>query len=570
MTAAHKLVDPATEPVLVELRARVVLFGPVHEGVVLSLHPYGVSVRRIGLLGVTLGPDHHYFAYKNLRTVDHGDHLFLTDATDETRTLTLSGSGASVLGQLLEILETDGEEQVFAASGHSSTRFGIQMNGVALGGATGLLFVPLGVFGLLTAATVRMSMDDIRWVQADDNGIQVHGAEDGQQAVYLESKRPLAAGFAEWWLARQPLPEPTDAADLTCMWIDQQEGILSHGSLRLIPGGIALQSIEGPARLLRSSGLQLEMSDPTQRAGSTHRVRLRVKGVPHTLWLDAAEEGAARLSAHLSANVGVAWPSDFQASAWKGAAGGWEVIRLLVPGEGEVVVPGIKIDVGERGITLPVDAPIQLGAPPFDVGKRLRVELVNSRGGLSFTAIVAQLRTSGDIPTDAPDRQILLVPTDLKPGRRPPRRSVFRALVSQDLRATVSIGEGDRWTGRLLNLSSEGAGIELDADPTNLEEGSIVTAKLTLSSGERVRVHGEVRHHSALEEGSVALGLRFIGSSERLRTRFQRAALQLEREFQLIEAEALEDTDALPSVPIIREPSFVEMDTVDLTIPEVT
>ncbi len=524
MQAMNPEFRPAQSPrreMFLELDAREVVVGPLQEGVRLVLGEKGGTIRRRGLLGALWGPNERQFNYDDVAVASDGASVQLGE---EEGAVSLAGSGATLLARVADLLGAEPAQGLFAAPATGRTPMGIRVRGMALGSRKGLMVVPQGAWGRLPGTTVQMPVDRIGWAASKPGGLQVYAVDaDGPFIRLSTTAEQFCESFALWMGHRAVVAAPSDSDVMSCLWLDDH-GVLSRGLVHLEPADLRLESTTGPARSRQVPSNAVSVDQPAASSSCSRRVRVRILGFPHSLWM-ATEAAAARLLSHLDATRGLAWPGSFDLVPWKRVVGTWAALRIWIPGERELVVPDATVSATDAGLC--VEANSAAVASAFPPGTHVRVEVLSDRAGLGFAATSARLAGSADTPSD----QLLLVPSGEGPTPRSGRRSLFRAPAIEELAVVVTDPEQQvAWTGRLQDLSANGAGVSLDVGPGQVRSGVPVIAAILLGSGRRLRVRCETRHIRAGEPGTQRVGLRFLAPNERLKSHFQRESLRLQRQ----------------------------------------
>lgn len=553
---------------LYDLSAREALLGPLAGSVRISLYDRGVGVQHDGVLVRQGSDDEAFFPFHHVHSQPGGDTVELRVPGEASPQHTLSGKGARILSKVLSILDDNHRVPVVGAKAEGLSPVGLPIHGIALGGAKGIVLIPSGLVGLVPNASLRLplaSLDAARW---EEGALSLTVSSDLDPRVRIQGDHLSPTTFGDWWAAALGEVEETDDNVLEAVWADAEQ-TLSPARVALVEGGLVVQSSRGPERQLRSAGLWLEADGRTDVAGGGVRVRLVVRGVRHELWLRGGRAAALALVDHLAGCRLSAWPEDFDAKTWRRCVGRWSAARVLVPGKDELVLRSPIVVSVSTGLVLCCDRLDGTRHRPLPRGRRVKVELIDDRSGLGFTAIVLDQSPSclscGGCDDQKAGQVLALFPTG-QPERRTSRRARHRIEVVDEVPVLLRHDDSQgRWEGLLHNLSAEGAGVVLGRSWPPI--GSVVELRMPVEEAGLVQVRAEMLHATPEGPDNVRLGLRFTYPTERVRSLFQREVLRFERRaLALSRKETVPTEDEEPQEPPpAPEVMWSTDDTVDLT-----
>lgn len=550
---------PAQWRHLYDLSAREAFLGPLAGAVRVALYDRGVGVG---------ADDEVFFAYQDVVGLPGGDRVELREPGTAQPRHVLTGKGARILHKLLGILDDARRVPVVGAHADGLSPVGLPIRGIALGGAKGIVLIPGGLVGLVPNASLRLSLASVDAAVWRDGGLRLEVSGDLDPRVSIRGDHLTPTTFGDWWAAALGPPGSTEDAPLEVLWADDHE-VLSPGRLELVDGGLVLRSTRGTERVLRSAGLWLEADARTTVAGGAVRMRLRVRGVTHRIWLRGGLEDAVALADHLSTCRLSAWPEDFDARTWRRCVGRWSAARVLVPGKDELVLRSPVVVSVPTGLVVCCERLHGTRQRPLPRGRRVKVELLDDRAGLGFTSIVLDQASRCLECGGCEDRnagQVLALFPIGEPERRTSRRARHRIDVVDEVPVQLrQDSPRELWRGLLHNLSAEGAGVVLDGPGPPL--GSVVELRMPIDEAGVVQVCAETLHTTPDGPDAVRLGLRFTYPTERVRSLFQREVLRFERRaLALSRKEGVPTEDDGQSEPTSAPPAGWSAEgTVDLT-----
>ena len=488
------------------------------------------------------------FAFRDVRRCPGADSVELWIPGEAAARTTLSGKGARILSEVLAILDPAREVPVVGAHADGLSPVGLPIRGIALGGARGILLIPVGLVGLVPNASLTLPLETLDAALWSDGALRLEVSGELDPRVRLQGDHLTPTSFGDWWAAAAGPTGVDSDAPLEVLWADDAR-VLSPAKLDLVDGGVVVRSTRGPDRGLRSAGLWLEASGSTDVAGGAVRVRLHVRGAAHTMWLRDGSPAARALRRHLAATRLSAWPEDFESGTWRRATGSWSAARVMVPGTDELVLRRPLVVSVSTGLVLCCAHVDGTRLRPLPRGHRVKVELLDDRSGLRFTAIVLDQSprcvSCGGCEAETAGQVLALFPTGV-PERRTSRRARHRVEVPDTVPVQLRSDDPERgWCGHLHNLSAEGAGVVLEGDGPPV--GAVVELRLPVGLAGVASVRAELLHTTADGPTTVRLGLRFVHPTERVRALFQREVLRVERRtLALASSEAGRDSEVLP------------------------
>jgi hypothetical protein len=506
-----------------------VIMGPLQERVEVRLFDRGIVLSRSGMTRSVYGTYEETYRFSEMQAADDGKGVWVSDETGARPARHVVGGAGRLLQKILGLLDPDCEQAIVAKPGHTITRFGLLVRGMVVGGPGGILLVPDGLYGLLPGGLIHVGMEDVERVERESEHIAVHTTSGRCRRLFLEADDLSLFQFAGWWarMLDTTCERGGPSESLPAVWVEQS-GRIWRGQVDLVDGGIHLASACGTAEL-SSSGLMTHIVPPEGAAADDGWIRLQVRGQVHRLWLHGGAGHREQLIAHLAAHVHTSWRDDFDGQNWSECAGTWASVRVTSPGDTEVVLRNVRIEVSTMGLVLRHDQPPEVSLLASQVRRQVLVQLVRPRKRLRMRVIhrgVVREITSGETPHMC--FRHALLPLRPHPELLPTRRAYFRVAAEEPILVELLLSSQKRPVrGEMIDLSATGTRIRL-FEPFE-PPAEMVRVRFPGSDHRMLQLRGEVLHSTEKKE-HTEVGIRFAKLNEKVRTRVQREVLRLERE----------------------------------------
>ena len=446
--------------------------------------------------------------------------MLVHDAKLERPAHHIVGSAGRMLKLILGILDPERRGRVVAAPGSATTRFGLLIRGMVVGGPNGILLIPDGLFGLLPGGLLRLGLEQIDFVSEDGDAVVVRTTNPNVNAMRLVREGLSVPRFGVWW-ARMVMDGGAvegSSRVLPVLWWEQSAK-LQRGLVRLVSGGIRVESLD-EGSVLACSGLVtfvLPAGDAYPEGGV---VRVQVRGREHTFWMLGGDEHHDALLGHLQACMHTAWPDDFDGGKWDACEGSWASARIQAPGQAEVVVRNIRVERTNLGLAVRHEQRPDVSLLAPQVRKRVFVELVQPRRRIRMRVIHRGVRREV-VERDEPESYChTLLPLGPGPEVLSSRRAYYR--VSHIPRDGLFDAARSRPVrSELVDLSATGMRVRV-------YEAYMPSEML------QVRIAGPIesssfgpRYSATRSKDGTDIGLRFAKLNENVRTVVQREVLRL-------------------------------------------
>ncbi|HCH67001.1 MAG: hypothetical protein CL927_06930 [Deltaproteobacteria bacterium] len=543
---------------LMDMGGHEVIMGPLQERLQVSFFDHGVILRRKGFVGSTYGAYEASYAYSQVQEAPSGGGVWISDPRMERPAHHIVGSGGRLLRLILGLLDDDRSGGVVAAPGSATTRFGLLIRGMVVGGPHGILLVPNGLYGLLPGGLLRLDLDEVASVLDEGDALVLHTTSSRLNTLRLMRDDLSMPRFATWWarMIRGAAPEMSPGQVLPVLWWQQSEK-LQQGCVRLVNGGIRLESDDETSELA-SSGL-LTFLLPSRDTGThQHTIRMQVRGREHELWMLGGDDHKDVLLRHLREVSHTAWPDDFDGGKWDACDGSWSSARIREPGKAEIVLRSVRVERTAMGLLVRHEhAPdVSLLAP--QIRRRIFLELIQPRRRLRMRVVhrgVRREREDRDSPESFSHK---LMPLGSGPEVLSSRRVYYRVEASTPVIVQLFDPARSRpIRSELVDLSATGIRVRVFEAYTPSED--LIQVRIASGAHRKLKLQGEILHASRHQAGTD-VGIRFAKLNENVRSVIQREVLRLEREalHRPAEQELMED-GALrirPTEPFFEEPTL--------------
>ena len=123
---------------LMDVGGLEVILGPLQERVTVGLCDRGFVLTRSGLAGSIFGAYEEFHSYADIQPVSGGRGVWVSDEQDERPAHHIVGTAGRLLRLLVEILDDERTETIVAAPGRATTRLGLLVRGMMVGGPKGI------------------------------------------------------------------------------------------------------------------------------------------------------------------------------------------------------------------------------------------------------------------------------------------------------------------------------------------------------------------------------------------------------------------------------------------------
>lgn len=535
-------------PSLLELRGHEVVYGPLYEPLRIRLHSRGVSIQRVGLLRSLFGRDSQQFRYADL--VPHGSSILLGAHDEEQLPFEVTGAAARLLHYVLSILGDARSATIVASTGSCPTRMGFEVNGVVLGGPTGLLVVPSGLFGLLAGGTLRIDLAQLQRATTQGTDLLVETNHPRVPSVRMGGDLLTLRAFARWWSRAACVPSAPGDAPLPVLWELVEDGAVRVAHIQRRPWGIRIRADDRSTETA-CSGLRIHQEGDGHTPGEQGSLTFTATGLTHRVWFLGGPQHAEALRAHLQAVQFESRTSDYVATAWKSCSGDWQSAQIHEPGVGERLMQSPTIDVTPTDFILRCDLDTFSTSLTDLFRRHVQLELANPRHRLALRCVFRRADVvRHEDPDETPYMAVSLLPLGAGPERLPSRRASVRVElttpVGAQLEGLPSVGSVQ---GTLVDLSSGGLHLHLHTDVP--PSSHVLHVCFPAVDGRPLRLACKVVH-STKRDGGYGVGVRFTDPSERVRTQLQREVHNLqrvERRMRLNQAEEAHETPAPANRP---------------------
>ena len=505
-----------------------VILGPLQERVKVSFFDRGIVLARDGLAGSIFGAYEAGYRYEQVHQAGSGGGVLVHDSKMERPAHHIVGSAGRMLKLILGILDPERRGRVVAAPGSATTRFGLLIRGMVVGGPNGILLIPDGLFGLLPGGLLRLGLEQIDFVSEDGDAVVVRTTNPNVNAMRLVREGLSVPRFGVWW-ARMVMDGGAvegSSRVLPVLWWEQSAK-LQRGLVRLVSGGIRVESLD-EGSVLACSGLVtfvLPAGDADPEGGV---VRVQVRGREHTFWMLGGDEHHDALLGHLQACMHTAWPDDFDGGKWDACEGSRASARIQAPGQAEVVVRNIRVERTNLGLAVRHEQRPDVSLLAPQVRKRVFVELVQPRRRIRMRVIHRGVRREV-VERDEPESYChTLLPLGPGPEVLSSRRAYYR--VEATFPVIVQLFDAARSRpvrSELVDLSATGMRVRVYEAYMPSEE--MLQVRIAAGAHRKLKLRAEVLHATRSKDGTD-IGLRFAKLNENVRTVVQREVLRLERE----------------------------------------
>ena len=558
MVVHRETIDISAWVHLLDIGGHEVILGPLQERLQVGIFDQGVVLRRKGFVGSTYGAYEAAYRYTQVQAAPSGSGVWISDPRMERPAHHIVGSGGRLLRLILGLLDDERAGAVVAAPGSTTNRFGLLIRGMVVGGPSGILLVPNGLYGILPGGMLSLGLDEVAFAIDEGDSVVLHTTNPRLQALRLVREDLSLQRFAEWWarMLRAAVPQGGSEQVLPVLWWEQSEK-LQRGCVRLVSGGIRLESHD-EANELASSGLLTFVLPSRDPASEPQSIRLQVRGREHELWMLGGDADRDALLRHLRRASHTAWPDDFDGGRWDACEGTWSSARIRAPGHAEVVLRSVRVDRTPMGLTVRHEhAPdVSLLAP--QIRRRVLLELIQPRRRLRMRVVhrgvVRECADKGSNEVFVHK----LMPMGTGPEVLSSRRVFYR--VEASIPVIVQLFDPARSRpirSELVDLSATGIRVRVFEPYAPSEE--LIQVRIASGAHRKLKLQGEILHATRTQAGTD-VGIRFAKMNENVRAVVQREVLRLEREalHRPVDQELLEE-GALrirPIEPLFEEPTL--------------
>jgi c-di-GMP-binding flagellar brake protein YcgR len=542
-TSDRDLNDWTTWTLLLTVRAREVVFGPLQENLNVDIFTHGFRIHRSRLSKLinTEAPgeeeeetEAYTIPFGVLSCERDGNSIQLqwtSPTTQKAESLHLSGDGAIAITAALEAV---GEElQVLSVASFARlTWLGfVPVNGVAFVGHDGVVFSPLGMVSTVMGRLRKFSADQFIRIELVEGTFEFTMAGKQKPSMWMDGSEVTLGALAAWWSGRLSRRVQNVSEPMPVVWYPDGDAAYL-ATANLIRGGLELEAIGDEDTQIRNAGVHLVFEAVSAMSvDAAPELQIRIRGVLHRIWFLEGPRPQMMLRDHVKRVAFTVWPEDWDPSSWKRCIGTFAAARLLLANEQEQVLYPVSCQDSTRGILLSAPIPAKATATLYR-GARIEVELLTMRQGQVFRATITKIIKEEATEDESFEPKILVevFPSSDEPMRRASRRSAHRVEVIERVRVALTMEHPQmpRMRGYLSDLSAGGCRVILDRG--FYPEGTVGRVRIPMKRG-AATFECEVLHDlkEAKGEGRASVGLRFIGLMEQGRSELQREVLWRER-----------------------------------------